>query len=56
MKKQISLTIEGKITKSKEEILIKWLQSTGEALRMFKKPGMDIQSVKVTSKDILDIE
>ena len=56
MKKQISLSVGGYITKEKEKIIIEMFNSLGNLVRASKKDGMRIESISVISKDVVDYE
>jgi len=56
MKKRITLSVEGKITKSKEKIVVEMFNNFGKFIREMKKDGMKVETISVTSKDVLDLE
>lgn len=55
MKKQITLSVVGKITKPKEKIIIDLFNALGNYIRATKKDGMKIEEISVSSKEILDL-
>lgn len=55
--KRFTLEIEGKVTKQKEEIIVRFLNSLGELLRITRSGygGIKIEGIKVAVKDIVEL-